>query len=96
MQSANSLEKTWGWERLRVGGEGGDKEWDGNTHSVDMSLSKLREIVKDREAWSAGVQGVTKSQTQLSDWRTTPRLNENHSALLRKGYEDQMIYSKWR
>ena len=37
------------------------------TDSVDMNLSKLREIVKDREAWCAAVHGVTKSQTRLSD-----------------------------
>ena len=40
---------------------------EGNTDSMDMSLSKLRELVMDREAWYATIHGVTKSQTQLSD-----------------------------
>ena len=41
------------------------------TDSVDMSLNKLQETVKDREAWHAAVHGVAKNQTQISDWTTT-------------------------
>ena len=40
---------------------------DGNTYLMDMSLGRLQELVMDREAWSAVIHGVTKSQTQLSD-----------------------------
>ena len=48
-----------------------DEMLDSITDSVDMNLSKLQEIVKDRGAWYATVHGVAKSWTQLSDWKTT-------------------------
>ena len=44
---------------------------DGITALMDMNLSKLQDIVKDREAWCAVAHGIAKSQTQLSDWTTT-------------------------
>ena len=47
---------------------------DGIIDSMDMSLNKLKQIAKDREAWHATVHGVAKSRTRLSDWTTTPSL----------------------
>ena len=60
-------------ERLKTGGEGGDR-LDGITDSMDMSLSKLKETVKDREASGAAVHVVGKSWTWLSDWKTATKL----------------------
>ena len=82
MRRANWLEKTLMLGKIEGRRRGRQKMiWmDGIADSVDVSLSKLQETVKDRDAWCAAVHGVAKSQTRLSDWAITRSSPEMHQS----------------
>ena len=103
MWRTDSLEKTLMLGKIEGGRRRGRQRmrWlDGNTYSMDMSLSKLWELVKDRKAWCVAVHGVAKGRTQLSDW--TDRIPSSCLSIawsqlhtLELGLEPLMVHITW-
>ena len=97
MQRANSLEKALILGKIEGGKRRGlqrTKWLDGITDLTNMSLSKLQEMVKDREAWHAAVHGVAKCWTRLSDWTTNfayTKLYSTQYRLLEKHFLEKLF-----
>ena len=84
--------RPWCWDQLKIGGEGDDREGD---DWMGVNLSKLQELVMDREAWLAAVCGVTKSWTWLSDWTETPLYLTGLCSILYSDSFPGELHLKW-
>ena len=110
MRRTDSLEKTLMLGKTEAGGARDDRGWDGITDLMDMSLSKLQELVMDREVWCVTVHGVKKNRTRLSNLTDWHLLHCSHTSLalsldsykptswcfLSSLFRPQALLSEWR